>query len=123
MTATVNLTDPIQRGDSFSFEFNWDDGAEPTPAPLDMRGKTVVLTFKLSNLMEDSEALVTVSKATAVDDAVAQGGKVVVPVSRTESSKLIAGATHYYALRVLEGAGEDITEVTHIAGTVPVVNA
>lgn len=123
MTATVNLTDPIQRGDTLSFEFNWDNGHAQNPQPIDMRNKTLILSFKLSNLMEDSEAQVKVSLTTGPDDVVAEAGRVVMTVSRTESQNLIAGAVHYYALRVLEASGDDVVEVTHVQGSVPVVDA
>lgn len=122
MTAIVNLTDPLQRGDTLSFELNWDNGAV-TPVPLDMRGKTIVLTIKLSNFQEDAEALVTVEATPGAGDTEAQGGSVVLQVPRSMSQNLIAGALHYYAVRVIDTSAPEDIEVTHVSGTVPVVDA
>jgi hypothetical protein len=119
-TAVVNLSDPIERGDTLFWEFNWMDD-QIVPEPVDMRGKELVLTIKISPFIADVEAPVLVSYTPAVADAVAQAGTVVMTVPKSQTINLIAGATHHYALRVITDNGD--TEVTHVKGTVPVEDA
>jgi hypothetical protein len=117
-TAVVNIEDPIERGDTLFWEFNWTDDED---APVDMRGKELVLTIKISPFIADADSAVLVSYTPANDDALAEIGKVIITVPKEQSANLIAGATHHYALRVITDAGE--TEVTHVKGTVPVEDA
>lgn len=126
MTAEIDIQTPIQRGDSFAFEFNWTDGNESSPEPIDMRGSTVYLSFKASPFIPDEEASVLIEYEVPLDLPFEDRGKVVVNVPRSESQKLIAGMSMHYALRVITPApieGLEGVELTHVKGRVPIEDA
>lgn len=116
MSERVDLEEPIERGDTFAFRFVWTDGI----ASVDMRGKTIIFTMKLSPFMEDDEALLKLEVVPAADDALAEVGSVTINVPNSLSSKLIAGATHHYALRVREPGYPEPVEITYVYGEVKV---
>lgn len=119
MATQVNLTDPIQRGDTTPFIFNWDDGA----GPMDMRGKTLVMTFKLSPYQVDSDAELTKTVVFAADDVDAEDGITAFNLESSEAALLIPGVTFHYAVRIITPASPEDIELTYFYGTVPVEDA
>lgn len=120
----VNLTDPVQKGDTLGFAFRW---AWPDGTPRDMRGRELVFTMKLSPFIPDEEATVVVHKPLLMDDDKAAKGEAVIVVPRSQSQDLIAGVRFHYGLRVIQqntyGDDPEPLEITHVYGTVPVKDA
>lgn len=109
----------IQRGDTIPYFFTWDDGT----AVIDMRGKTVVMTVKLSIYIEDEEATVVKTVEVPADDSDAQQGNVFLQLESSDTSKLIAGQKYHYAVRVIEPGSPEAIETTQFYGRLPVEDA
>lgn len=118
MAAELALN-PIQKGDSVPFTFNWTDGV----APIDMRGKTVIMSFKLAAVMADSAATLTKTVVIAVDDADGALGIVSFRLESSETDLLTALVQYHYAIRIIEPASPEDIQTTFLYGTVLVKDA
>lgn len=118
MAAKVNLSN-IHRGDTVPYNLTFTDGANP----INMQGKTLVMTFKVSNLQLDSEAALTKTVEVAPDDPAAALGEISYQLEASETATLQAGMPYHYGIRIIEpGASEDI-EKTIMYGQIVVEDA
>ena len=118
MPATVNLP-AIERGDSTPFSFNFDDGTDP----IDMRGKTIILTLKVAQVIKDSEASLIKSVTPDAGDTDAQNGIVTIVLEASETALLTPFFTYFYAVRIREPGGVEQVETTYLKGEIPVEDA
>lgn len=118
MATLVDLPD-IQRGDTIPYSFNWSDGVNP----VNVQGKTLVMTFKLSSLLSDSEADLTKTVVIAANDAEGALGNVALQLEASESALLYAGVTYSYGVRLIEPGIPEAVETTIIYGSIIVKDA
>jgi hypothetical protein len=118
MATEINLP-AIQRGDTIPYSFNWKAGE----TPIDMRGKTLIMSFKKAAQQEDYEADLTKVVVLAVDDAAAEVGDVSFRLERSETALLTAGIDYRYAIRVIEDSLPEPVETTFMYGTIQVEDA
>lgn len=116
MSERVDLIEPIERGDTFALRCVWAD----SNGAMDMRGKTIIFTMKLSPFMEDAEAVLKVEVVPEANDTLAQAGTVNIVIPKSQSANLIAGAIHHYALRSIEPGYPEPVEITYAYGEVRV---
>lgn len=91
-------SDPIIRGDTvpYSFVFN------RAGVPIDMRGLTVVITFKFAAILDDSDASLIKSVTAPLDSVSAQNGLIYTTLESSDTLKLTAGVTFAMAVKLLE---------------------
>ena len=113
----TELTLPaIQRGDTTPFTFNFAEGE----TVLDMRGKTLVMSFKLGANLDDADASLVKTVLHPLGASNDDKGRISFNIERSESALLIPGADYYFYVRiVVPGSPEDI-ETTYFNGVVPV---
>jgi hypothetical protein len=104
----------VQRGDIVPYIFNWDDGVNP----VDMQGKTMIMTFKFSNLETDAEAVLTKTTVYAAVDAQAALGITAFTLTSAETALLTAGVTMQYGIRAYDTGAQDTSELTYIYGAI-----
>ena len=115
MPAQADLN-PIQRGDTVPYTFNFADNTNP----IDMRGKTVVFMVKQVAIQQDEEAVLTKSVTPAADDSAAQGGTVVIQLEHSDTLLLKAPLTYAWSLRIQEPADPEPIETTYVQGSLAV---
>tara|TARA_B110000240_G_scaffold160209_1_gene178830 strand:- start:161 stop:517 length:357 start_codon:yes stop_codon:yes gene_type:complete len=118
MATALNLP-AVQRGDSVTYTLNFTDGV----SPINMQSKTLIMTFKFSNLMPDSEASLTKTITIAADDTDAASGAVAFMLQSSETSLLAAGVIFNYGLRIIESASPENIETTYLYGDISVMEA
>mgnify|MGYP006140570409 FL=1 len=116
MSANIDLFDyPLQRGDTYPFDLTWYD----SNGPIDMRGKTLVLTLKITTFNEDDAADAQKTVLFATSDGRAEVGRTVITLDAQDTASLTPSLTYFYALRVLDAG----TERTYLNGKLPVEDA
>lgn len=118
MATNVDLPE-IQKGDTVPYTFRWTDGSNP----IDMRGKTLIMMFKLAHVMEDIDAALTKTVEIAVDDADALDGLTPFQLERSETALLVGGTDWCYSIRIIEEADPEPIETTVMYGIIPVGDA
>lgn len=118
MATKVNLPQ-INRGDTTPYIFRWNDGT----GPLDMRGKTVIMTFKVSEHQDDADAHLTKTITYAMDDVDAENGVTAFQLETSETLLLVSSITYKYAVRVITPSGPEDQEITYFCGDVMVEDA
>jgi hypothetical protein len=115
MSANIDLP-AIQRGDTVPFVLNLDDGTNP----IDMRGKTIILSVKISKMVEDAKATILKSVTPDASDADAEAGRVEIILESSETGTLIPTVTYFYAIRIQEPGTTEAYERTYLDGKLPV---
>jgi hypothetical protein len=118
MPATLNLG-PFHRGDTIPLKLTFTDGV----VPIDMRGKTIYLTLKVSSAQADTSAALSKSVTPLAGDTLAQAGEVTITIEHSESLPLITDHPYSYSIRVSEPASPEAKETTYIVGTFTLVDA
>jgi hypothetical protein len=109
----------IQRGDTVPYSITWGTGA----GAINMQGKSVIMTFKFSQLEYDGDAALTKTIVVAENNAEAVSGLVRFQLERSETALLTAGVTMHYAIRVITPAVPESVETTHFYGSIVVEDA
>lgn len=115
MPALIALPN-IQRGDTIPFTFNFTDGTDP----IDLRGKTVVMTLKLSPQIEDEDATIIKSIAFDLDDEDAENGVANIRLESSDTRQTVVGVSYHFALRVIQASEPEDIETTYLYGTIKV---
>ena len=115
MSANIDLP-AIQRGDTVPFVLNFDDGTNP----IDMRGKTIIISVKISKMVEDAKSTILKSVTPDALDTAAQGGRVEIIIESSETNTLIPTVTYFYAIRIQEAGPTEAYERTYLDGKLPV---
>lgn len=119
MPATLNLG-PFHRGDTIPLKLTFTtDGV----TPIDVRGKTITFTLKLSSAQADTAAALSKAVTPGAGDVLAQVGEVTITVEHSESITLITGHAYSYSIRMSEPASPEAKESTYIVGTFTLVDA
>ena len=106
----------IERGDTVPYVMHW----RSNQTPLDMQGKSVILTLKLSPVLEDKDASITKTLNLPMNDPLAQAGETTITLEHSETATLIPGQTYHMAVRVIEPGIPNAVETTYFYGRVPV---
>ena len=107
---------PVQRGDTKDFALSFTDGTNP----IDMRGKTLLMTVKVVGIQQDPEAALTKSVTPGAGDTNAQGGLVTLTLESSETALLVPGITYTYSVKIIEPASPEDRETTYFYGDLPV---
>lgn len=118
MAAKVNLSN-IHRGDTVPYHLTFTDGT----SPLNMQGKTLIMTFKVSSLQLDVEAALTKTVVLDSADPLAALGQVSYQLESSETAQLQAGLPYQYGIRIIEPGGTENIEKTFMYGTIVVEDA
>ena len=115
MPTELNLPD-IERGDTVPFTMNFHDGIEA----LDMRGKTLVMSFKFNANQADSDASLIKTVLHPIDAPDELKGQISFKLERSETAMLVPGATYNYAVRIITPGEPEDDELTYFSGAVNV---
>jgi hypothetical protein len=118
MPAKIDLP-KIQKGDTTVYQFNWDDGVDP----IDMRNKTIIMSFKLDAVLPDADATLTKTVVIGAVDAQAQIGRITLRLEKSETALLLPNTSYAYAVKVQESSTPEDIETTFFYGSVPVGDA